>query len=402
MPEGDTVLRTARRLHQALAGRPLLDAELRWPGLSTANLRGMTVLEVVARGKHLLTRLDSGWTLHSHLRMEGQWRVERTDGGVITHRIPAHPTGSPKATPGTDIPGTSPTLGGAGTSIPGRESTLWSSGTDIPETGPAPGRTGTDIPGTGPTLRSSGTDIPGTGPTLGSSGTGIPGTGRAPEGAGEPGSPRKSRTGFANHPDARAILVGPEWTAIGLRLGMLDLVRTAEEHTLVGHLGPDILAPDFDRDQAVTNLAASPMPIGAALLDQRNLAGIGTLWSSESLFLERMDPWAAAGQLGSESLTRLVDRARRLMVANADFAVQSSTGNRAEGQTSYVHARSGRPCRRCGGTVRVAAIGPPTQERTMFYCPRCQGGLAPTDDGRPMAPLGARRRESPGRRGPGP
>ena len=334
MPEGDTVLRTARRLHEALAGLPLLDADLRWPGLSTANLRGMTVLEVIARGKHVLTRLDSGWTLHSHLRMEGQWRVERTAGAA--------------------------SMGNA-----------W-----MPAAGSVSGRpsaTGKGEPRSDPPLQRS----------------------RA-------AGPGPYRASLVTHPDVRAILVGPEWTAIGLRLGMLDLVRTDQEHTLVGHLGPDILDPDFDLGRAVANLAASQVPIGAALLDQRNLGGIGTLWSSETLFVERVDPWTAADQLGREVLTRLVDRARRLMLANTAFAIQSSTGNRVEGQTSYVHARSGRPCRRCGGTVRVAAIGPPTQERTMFYCPGCQGGLAPTDDGRPLAPLGARRREVPGKRGLGP
>jgi len=173
---------------------------------------------------------------------------------------------------------------------------------------------------------------------------------------------------------------------------MLDLVRTNQEHTLVGHLGPDILDDDFDAGRAVANLAASDQTVGAALLDQRNLAGIGTLWSSESLFLERLHPWVPAADLAADTLDRLVERARRLMRANLPFAVQSSTGDRRDGRTSYVHARSGRPCRWCGTTVRVHTIGPPTRERPMFYCPGCQGGLAPGDAGPPPAPLGARRR----------
>lgn len=76
MPEGDTVHRTAQRLHAALAGEPLVLADLRWPSLATARLTGWTTLEVVARGKHVLHRFAEGHTLHSHLRMEGQWRVE--------------------------------------------------------------------------------------------------------------------------------------------------------------------------------------------------------------------------------------------------------------------------------------------------------------------------------------
>ncbi|MEO7236794.1 MAG: DNA-formamidopyrimidine glycosylase family protein, partial [Lapillicoccus sp.] len=78
MPEGDTVFRTAARLHQALAGAPLTTSDLRWPELSTLDFRGSSTLEVVSRGKNILHRLDNGVTIHSHLRMEGQWRVEAT------------------------------------------------------------------------------------------------------------------------------------------------------------------------------------------------------------------------------------------------------------------------------------------------------------------------------------
>ena len=79
MPEGDTVWRTAQRLHQALAGDPLTRSELRWPDLSTLDFRGRVTVEVVSRGKHLLHRLDDGFTIHSHLRMDGQWRIERPE-----------------------------------------------------------------------------------------------------------------------------------------------------------------------------------------------------------------------------------------------------------------------------------------------------------------------------------
>ena len=308
MPEGDTVHRTCARLHEALAGRVVRASDLRWPGVSTADLTGMTVVEVVPRGKHILVRLDSGWTLHSHLRMEGQWRLERT-------------------------------------------------GAPAPVLGAGPGPSSLD-----PRRRDR---------------LDRAGRGRRPQTA-------------TTASDARAILVTDEWTAIGLRLGALDLVRTAAEHTLVGHLGPDILDAEFDLGRAVANLAASGTTVGAALLEQRNLAGIGTLWASESLFLEHQHPWAMVGDLTEQQLTAVVARARRLMLAALPHAVQSSTGSRRHGENTYVHGRSGRPCRRCGGTVRVAMIGPPTRERTMFYCPACQGGLAPTDDGRPLGPLGSR------------
>lgn len=282
MPEGDAVRRTCARLQEALAGRTLLAAELRWPGLSTADLTGAVVAGVVPRGKHILIRLDTGWTLHSHLRMEGRWRIEPTRRPVEPTRRPVEPVETP----------------------------AW------------------------------------------------------------------------RNPDARAILVTDRWTAVGLRLGRLDLLPTPEEATLLSHLGPDILDPDFDLAAAVANLALSEAPIGSALLDQRNLAGIGTIWASESLFAEKLHPWAA--QLSHDELQRLVQRARRLMQASL-----------IRPDEPRVHGRSGRPCPRCGGILRVAQIGPPTRERAMFYCPSCQGGLAPGDDGHPIAPLGARRRGRP-------
>ena len=80
MPEGDTVWRTATRLNEALAGREIVESDLRWPDIATVDLTGRATLEVVSRGKHVLHRVEGGLTLHSHLRMEGQWRVEATEG----------------------------------------------------------------------------------------------------------------------------------------------------------------------------------------------------------------------------------------------------------------------------------------------------------------------------------
>src|SRR5207253_1452839 len=134
---------------------------------------------------------------------------------------------------------------------------------------------------------------------------------------------------------------------------------------------------------------STDQPIGGALLDQRNLAGVGTLWASETLFLECVNPWTPASHLEAPRLAALVERVHRLLELGKNNVVQSSTGSSRHGESTYVHGRSGRPCRRCGTTIRVAMIGEPTRQRTMFYCPRCQGGLGPTDDGRPQQPLGS-------------
>jgi endonuclease-8 len=201
-------------------------------------------------------------------------------------------------------------------------------------------------------------------------------------GTGQPWIRRRPESGV------RAVLANTEWTAIGHNLGMLDLVRTDAEHTLTGHLGPDVLGPGWDPGQAALRLAAVPeRPVGEALLDQRVLAGVGTFFMAESLFLRGVSPWTPARSAGD--LDVLVSLVHGLMTANRDRAVQSSTGDLRPGRHQYVHARSGHPCRRCGTTVRVAGIGQPPQERPAFYCPACQPGPAPTDDGRWQAPLGA-------------
>lgn len=285
MPEGDVVLRTAKRLHQALSGFPLTTADLRFPEASRANVTGYTVNETVSYGKHILTRLthpqlDTRVTIHSHLRMEGMWYI--------------FPTGKPPA--------------------------------------------------------------------------------------GDSRSRVTHRT--------RAILANDKWTTLGQRLGMLTVVRTHDESTLIGHLGPDILGPTWNLERAVSNIRQAPhCHIGAALLDQRNLAGIGTYFMSESLFVRGINPWTPVEEV--TSLAALLTLNQVMLTENSKRAVQATTGSTKPGETSYVHARSGRPCRRCTTTIRVAMIGPKTQERTAFYCPQCQPGPSPTDSGRVQTPLGS-------------
>lgn len=77
MPEGDTVWRTARSLDRALAGHRLTHTDFRIPSLATVDLSGAIVRQTVSRGKHLLTHIDGtdAWTLHTHLKMEGAWRI---------------------------------------------------------------------------------------------------------------------------------------------------------------------------------------------------------------------------------------------------------------------------------------------------------------------------------------
>ena len=95
---------------------------------------------------------------------------------------------------------------------------------------------------------------------------------------------------------------------------------------------------------------------------------------------------------GDDPLDRIVERVRRLLLLNRDRVGQVTTGDARPGHEAFVHGRSGRPCRRCGTTVRVAPLGTPPTDRVAFYCPTCQRGPAPTDDGRQQRPLGSSRR----------
>jgi endonuclease-8 len=258
MPEGDTVWRATKRLHQALAGQELTRTDFRVPTLATTDLSGRTMDEVVARGKHLLMRVSGGVTIHSHLRMDGSWHLYR----------------------------------------PGER---WRGG---------------------------------------------------------PGD------------QIRVVLETGSWVAVGYLLPVLELVATDAEDSVVGHLGPDLLSPGFDRESAITNLAKEPeRTISEALLDQRNLAGIGNFYRTEVCFLLGLHPWRP---VGSVDLGAAVDLSRRLLKANLQHAAQVTTGVDRPGRRSWVFERPGKPCRRCGTTILTAPIGAPPRDRVSYWCPACQ------------------------------
>lgn len=257
MPEGDAVYRTAARLREALDGQVLIRSEFRVPRHATADLTGRTVLETVSRGKHLLTRVEGGLTVHTHLRMDGSWQVT------------------------------------------------------------APGR---------------------------------------PVGRGD---------------QVRLILANARCQAVGVRLGMVDLLKTADEDRVVGHLGPDLLGLDWDPAEAVRRLRRDPdTTIGEALLDQRNLAGIGTIYRAETLFLRGIWPWRKVGDI--KDLDGLVTLAQRLLDANKHHAGTVTTGDRRPANQTWVYGRAGRPCRRCGTRISRAEMGAHAQERLVLWCGGCQ------------------------------
>ena len=212
MPEGDTVFRAARLLDRSLTGRRLLATDFRVPQLATTELSGRLVTGTTSRGKHLLTRIaagadDHGWTLHTHLKMEGAWRVHRPGE---PWRRPAH--------------------------------------------------------------------------------------------------------------QARVVLRTEPVVAVGFSLGIVELVPTDAEHDVVGHLGPDLLGPDWDEDEALRRLLGHPdRAVGASLLDQTCLAGVGNMYMAELCFVSGIHPLTAVRDV--PDLSRLVRRARQMLDLNKQRAV---------------------------------------------------------------------------------
>ena len=171
--------------------------------------------------------------------------------------------------------------------------------------------------------------------------------------------------------EVRIVLATADWVAVGYRLPVVELLARSHEDDAVGHLGPDLLADHFDPDEAVRRLLADPeRTIGEALLDQRNLAGIGNVYKAEVLFLSGLSPWRTVGSV--PALGDVVARARKLLLANRSRVAQVTTGDLRPGQDKWVYGRAGRPCRRCGSTVREAEQGEPPYARVTWWCPRCQ------------------------------
>jgi endonuclease-8 len=149
----------------------------------------------------------------------------------------------------------------------------------------------------------------------------------------------------------------------------------------VGHLGPDLLGPDWDEAEAVRRVCGTPgRTLCEALLDQRNLAGIGNVYANELCFLAQVSPWTPVAQVGE--LPRVVHAARQLLLANKLRHGHVTTGDPGRDRQHWVYGRAHRPCRRCGAAVRTARLGAPPQDRVVFWCPRCQPGPAPAGRGR--------------------
>ncbi|WP_328409653.1 DNA-formamidopyrimidine glycosylase family protein [Nocardia sp. NBC_00403] len=254
MPEGDTVFLTASRLRLALDGKTLTRSDFRVPRYATVDLRGQQIESIGSYGKHLFIRTPEV-SVHTHLKMEGEWRTYCTGERWTRPRV-----------------------------------------------------------------------------------------------------------------TARLVLGTEDTEAVGFALGTVEVLRRVDEHTTIDHLGPDLLGANWDVAEVMRRLTEHPaQPIGLALLDQRNLAGIGNIYRSEICFLRRVHPATAVADV--PDLLALVNEAHRVLTKAATEPPWRP----------LAYGRTRRPCQRCGTPIVVHLLGETgpgdritQRERGIYFCPRCQ------------------------------
>jgi endonuclease-8 len=147
---------------------------------------------------------------------------------------------------------------------------------------------------------------------------------------------------------------------------VLELMTDSRSHLdqRIARLGPDILADEFDEERFLRRLREDDPTrgVGDALLDQRNLCGIGNLWKAEACFLARLDPWRPIAEVSDERVLEAVRAVRPLM--------QRSAQGGGHVRAPYVFDRAGRPCRVCNTLIRTRGQG--DDNRTTYWCPKCQ------------------------------
>jgi endonuclease-8 len=157
-----------------------------------------------------------------------------------------------------------------------------------------------------------------------------------------------------------------EWVVAQIGGPVLELMTAgrARFDRRLAQLGPDILAPALDEAGFLRRLREDDpvRPIGDALLDQRIIAGIGNLWKCEGCFAAAIDPWRRAGDVSDDEALAIVHAARAPMQESARDGMQD--------RFRVIYGTAGRPCPRCGATVRARGQG--DDNRTTYWCPSCQ------------------------------
>jgi endonuclease-8 len=176
------------------------------------------------------------------------------------------------------------------------------------------------------------------------------------------------------------VLRTPEHEVVQFDGPVLELMtdgRSRADERLAA-LGPDVLAPQFDEPAYLHRLREDDPTrgLGDALLDQRNLAGIGNAWKAEACYLAGIDPWRPVAQVSDDEALAIVRGVRPLMQRSVERGGRIATvfaargGPAGPGRPTWVFERAGLPCRTCGATIRERGQG--DDNRTTYWCPQCQ------------------------------
>jgi len=155
------------------------------------------------------------------------------------------------------------------------------------------------------------------------------------------------------------------------------LIDDDDATAITAKLGPDPLRRDGKPDDFVPRLLRKKVPVAAALLDQKVIAGIGNVYRSEFCFLSGIDPRTPANSLGEEAASDLWDMAKAQLkqgvrlnriVTREPAEMGVAAGRIGKGERLYVYKREGEPCHRCGDEIQLVEIA----KRKAWYCPTCQ------------------------------
>lgn len=190
----------------------------------------------------------------------------------------------------------------------------------------------------------------------------------------KPGHTARVVLDLAGSPHPRPIEV------VGHSLGLVRVFPDNQYGERMGYLGPDVLAGDWEESGYGTArarlLARRERPVGTALLDQKNLAGVGNEYRAEICFVCGVHP---ATPVAAVDIDRVLTVTRKLMWENRNSPIRVTTGVRRAGENTYVFGRNQRPCRRCGTRIVKDFLGgvdlggdAEELERVIWWCPSCQ------------------------------
>lgn len=190
--------------------------------------------------------------------------------------------------------------------------------------------------------------------------------------------------------EARLVLEVQGAVVVNFSAPVIELIeqRALAHYRPVSLLGPDLLAEDFDEDEAFRHFRLpehGPRFIGDAIMDQQIIAGVGNIWKHETLFRCGIYPWRKVRDIDDDALRGLIVRARGLLLLSVGKAPDPKLPARRPSMFAYM--RGGQPCRRCYSRIQSATQG--ADLRKTAWCPKCQP-KRPGEADPPFEPAGRR------------